>query len=531
MSVATHTSTRALIYCRVSSKRQSREGSGLDSQEYRCRQYAEAKGYAVEAVFPDNVSGGGDFMNRPGMVALLAYMDARAGERFVVIFDDLKRYARDVEFHLALRRVMNERGAVRECLNFNFDDTPEGKFNEIVFAATGELERLQMARQNRQKSIARIEQGYCIQATPPIGFKYARDNGGGKVLAHDEPYASIVREALEGFASGRFGSQSEVKRFLDAQPEFPGRLKDNAIRPQQVRRMLDQIIYAGYVAAPKWGIAMRDGKHEGLISKETFWRIQDRLKERPALPARKDMHADFPLRGAVTCAACGFSLTGGWSKGKKKHYAYYLCHHYGCEERGKSIPVAKLNERFEDLLKSLTPSRPYLAMVKAMFTHCWDAQHSRLVEAMKIYADKARKLDEEIDKTVERMVEVANPRALKAFENRIEALERDKLIALENANKKPEPARPFSEVFEHTLRFLSNPYECWRIGTPLARKMVTRLVFDAPLSYDRNTGCLNTRKSNVFRMLDGKNVLKNKMVEPRGIEPLTFALRTRRSPI
>ena len=39
-------------------------------------------------------------------VALLAYMDARPGERFVGIFDDLKRYARDTEFHLRLRRIM-----------------------------------------------------------------------------------------------------------------------------------------------------------------------------------------------------------------------------------------------------------------------------------------------------------------------------------------------------------------------------------------------------------------------------------------
>ena len=53
--------TKALIYCRVSGKKQTTEGSGLDSQEYRCRQYAKAKGYTVEAVFPDDVSGGGDF--------------------------------------------------------------------------------------------------------------------------------------------------------------------------------------------------------------------------------------------------------------------------------------------------------------------------------------------------------------------------------------------------------------------------------------------------------------------------------------
>lgn len=87
----------ALIYCRVSSTKQKLEGSGLASQEHRCRQYAEGKGYAVEAVFPDDSSGGGDFMKRPGMRAMLAYLDAQKGTPYVVIFDDLKRFARDTE--------------------------------------------------------------------------------------------------------------------------------------------------------------------------------------------------------------------------------------------------------------------------------------------------------------------------------------------------------------------------------------------------------------------------------------------------
>ena len=306
--------SKALIYCRVSGKKQTTEGSGLDSQEYRCRQYAEAKGYHVEAVFPDDVSGGGDFIKRPGMVALLAYMDARTGEHFVVIFDDLKRYARDVEFHLKLRRIMSERGAVRECLNFNFEDTPEGKFNEIISAAAGELERLQMGRQNRQKAMARVEQGYAVRSVPPKGFKYVPAKGGGKVLVHDEPLASIIREALEGFASGRFQSQSEVKRFLESQPDFPKDLPDGSIRQQKVKRLLTQIYYAGYIAMPSWGISIRDAKHEGIVSKETFRRVQERLKERPVQPARKDMSVDFPLRGAITCASCGYSRLPG--KGK-----------------------------------------------------------------------------------------------------------------------------------------------------------------------------------------------------------------------
>jgi len=75
------TPTSALIYCRVSCKKQTAERSGLESQEHRCCQSAEAKGYDVVAVFPDDLSGGGDFIKRHGMVALLSFHDAKPNER------------------------------------------------------------------------------------------------------------------------------------------------------------------------------------------------------------------------------------------------------------------------------------------------------------------------------------------------------------------------------------------------------------------------------------------------------------------
>lgn len=55
------------------------------------------------------------------MVALLSYLDAHPNETFVVIFDDLKRLARDHEFHFKLRAALNAKSASVECLNFNFD--------------------------------------------------------------------------------------------------------------------------------------------------------------------------------------------------------------------------------------------------------------------------------------------------------------------------------------------------------------------------------------------------------------------------
>lgn len=85
---------KAIIYCRVSSQRQVEEGHGNESQEQRCRMYAESQGYKVVKVFPDNGISGGLF-ERPGIQALIKYLDKHSNEKFIIIFDDLSRFARD----------------------------------------------------------------------------------------------------------------------------------------------------------------------------------------------------------------------------------------------------------------------------------------------------------------------------------------------------------------------------------------------------------------------------------------------------
>lgn len=80
--------------------------------------------------------------------------------------------------------------------------------------------------------------------------------------------------------------------------------------------LLTRYVYAEYIEAPNWGITLRKGQHEGLISLTTFDRIQERLKGNAKAPARKDINADFPLRGFVLCNDCGKPLTACWSKGK-----------------------------------------------------------------------------------------------------------------------------------------------------------------------------------------------------------------------
>ena len=117
-----------LVYARVSSIGQASYGHGLESQESRCVADLKSLGVHYDKSFLDSFTGGGDFMRRPAMSKLLAYIDANPHKKFVVVFDDLKRFARDVEFHIKLRAAFKLRGVVLRCPNYNFDESPEGEF-------------------------------------------------------------------------------------------------------------------------------------------------------------------------------------------------------------------------------------------------------------------------------------------------------------------------------------------------------------------------------------------------------------------
>ena len=505
--------TRALVYCRVSSTKQRLEGSGLESQEQRCRAYADEKGYTVEAVFPDDVSGGGDFMRRPGMVALLSYIDAQQGKPYVVIFDDLKRFARDTEFHLKLRREFIKRGANIECLNFRIEDTPEGKFIETVIAAQGELEREQNRRQVVQKMKARVENGFWVFRAP-VGYRYvSASSGGGKVLEPDEVLAPIVRDALEGYASGHLASQAEVQRFLERSPHFPKDKKDGSLRPMTVNRLLKKVVYAGYVEAPKWGVSARKGHHQGLIDFETYQQIQNVLegkKRRPA--ARMDFNEDFPLRGFVACDCCGNAMTGAWSKGKYQHYAYYRCQTRTCEAKGKSVPGAKMEAGFADILKSMQPAKELFELARAMLRDAWNMRLALALGEKKAFQELIDDINRRLENMLDRIVEANNASVVSAYESRIEKLEREKLVLQERIGKSVPPKGRLEDCIELSLSFLSSPWNLWKNGDLAMRHTVLRLAFAEPLRYSQN-GVYETPKfSFPFKYLGKISEAKSEMV-------------------
>ena len=119
----------AVVYCRVSSIKQTIVGTGLDSQEQRCREFARMKNYAVVEVFRDDVSG--SLIDRPGMTAMLAYIrkNKKSGST-VVLIDDVSRLARGLNAHLELRAAIAKAGGILEFPSIEFGEDPDSRLSK-----------------------------------------------------------------------------------------------------------------------------------------------------------------------------------------------------------------------------------------------------------------------------------------------------------------------------------------------------------------------------------------------------------------
>ena len=504
---------RAVIYCRVSAKKQKKVGRGLESQEHLCRQYATSRGYDVLAVFNDDFTGGGDFMNRRGMVGLIEYLESLPEQNVVVIFDDMKRFARDTVFHFLLKDKLKALGATIESPNYRFGDTPEDEFAETVIAAQGQLERKQNRRQTIHKMRARVERGYWV-FWKPMGYEYKKTLEHGKLLHRVEPIASILQEGLEGYASGRFETQAEVKRFFESFPTFP-KNKLGEVTNQRVKDLLTQPVYAGYVQAECWGIGPVKGHHEPLIDYATYKKIQNRLNGKAKVPNRKDLDADFPLRGFVLCGDCEKPLTACWSTSKtKKKHAYYYCFNKDCNRHRESIRRDQLEGDFQKILETVQPAEHIFCAGKAMFKALWHYQSQRSATVAETLKIELRKIDKQIDTMMDRVVEAESSAVITAYEKRIKKLEERKVELNEKTNKTGGSHRPFEEMFELAMGFLANPVKLWHSERLEDKRTVLKLTFGERLAYLRNEGFRTPKTTLSFKVLgdicSGKNEMAHR---------------------
>ena len=348
---------RAVIYSRVSTDAQERDGTSLDTQERACEMLTADRGWTIVRRIRDAASGAA--LEREGLEELRGLL--RDGDADVVVAYAVDRLSRN-QNHIGILFDEFQRAEVRlEFVTERFEDTAVGRFVLAARAFIAEVEREKISERTMRGKAERARGGRIPQAFGRgcYGYVYNRDTGRREI----EPYqALIVRQIFERYAETRsFGAVcSELNRA--SVPAFSG----GQWYPITVRRVLMNECYTGrtvYRRTKRVAVRTNGARRRSRVVEQpveewieipnatpaiiepALWARVQAILDDPARTARRPVaHREYPLRGRIKCQLCSSAMVGQTLQGKGKSYPYYRCRHVyarvsGRQCAGRYIPA------------------------------------------------------------------------------------------------------------------------------------------------------------------------------------------------
>jgi site-specific DNA recombinase len=377
-------SRTAVIYARVSSKDQEREGFSIPAQLELLRTYAATRGFTVAEEFIDvetaKQAGRGAF----GRMIAHAKQNVMCRDILVEKTDRLYRNFKDYV-------TIDELGADIHLVKENVILSPTSRSSEKfmhgikVLMAKNYIDNLseEVRKGLRQKASEGLWPTFA-----PIGYSNVIAADGKRVIVPDAELAPVVRRLFEQYATAKF-SLKEVAKLARADG-LAYRMSGNPIPTSTVHRILRKRVYCGDY---DYNGVTYAGKYEAIISKELWQQVQDVLDGRHAKRPKKRTH-DFAFSGLITCGHCGCAMVG---EIKKRRYVYYHCTGYKgkCAEPYTREEV--LEKAFTGLLKGISFSEDVLTWVmKALRESHRDEKHFHDEAIVKLQREH-RRLQDRID--------------------------------------------------------------------------------------------------------------------------------------
>ena len=298
---------KAALYIRVSTQEQV-ENYSIESQKERLEAFCKSKDWNVHDIYIDGGYSGAS-LDRPGLQKMLRDLN-KIDAVVVYKLDRLSRSQRDtlslIEEHFLVNNV--DFVSITETLDTS---TPFGKAMIGILSVFAQLERETIAERMRMGHIKRAENGLRGMGGDydPAGYKRIDGN-----LVIREEEANHIQRAFDLYEQTH--SITQVQAIL----------KEEGYSVWRFRRYRDILSNELYIGNVKFAGKTYKGKHDAIINKSQFERVQyllERHKGRNAHRAKNSL-----LTGLVKCSSCDesyVSYSTGISKKNKIRYYYYMC--------------------------------------------------------------------------------------------------------------------------------------------------------------------------------------------------------------
>jgi site-specific DNA recombinase len=343
----------AVLYLRVSSEEQV-DNFSLTTQEEICRREALHRGYEIAQIFREEGKSAKNIIGRPTLLEMITYCRKNKKDISAVFVYRLDRLSRQTSDYLALRKKFYEMNITIVSASEPTGNTATDRFVETMFANFAQFDNDVRSERTKNGLRARYLSGLCT-GKPPLGY-ILQD---GYAVKDGESFDKM-KKAWDLMATGT-KSLSEMAKIMN---EWGLRKivsgKEYKLRAQTVDRLFRHKFYTGVLTSNKYTEEPK-GQHIAMITEEQYFKVQAIIDGRNrcgmTIGKRLKDNPDFPLRRSIKCGKCGGALSGGWSKGRSKKYAYYVC-----KSRcgAPSIAVKKLNDSLIGFLKSISPTKRQL---------------------------------------------------------------------------------------------------------------------------------------------------------------------------
>lgn len=302
---------QVVLYARVSSKDQEKEGFSIPAQLRLLREYANNKGFLIAHEFTDVETA--KESGRTNFGEMLGYLKKHALVCRTILVEKTDRLYRNIKDYAIVDELGVEVHLVKENEIISRDSRSSEQFVHGINVLMARNYSLNLGEETLKGMTEKARAG-IYPSCAPVGYRNADGASGKRVIVADPDAAPVITELFGRFATGRYSLKALVKELSGEGLTLRGRKLYSSVVHQILRKRL-------YTGDFDWDGTTYEGSHEPLVAREVWQRVQELLDARAKSKTRKVKH-DFAFTGLVRCGHCGCMLVG---EIKKERYVYYHC--------------------------------------------------------------------------------------------------------------------------------------------------------------------------------------------------------------
>jgi site-specific DNA recombinase len=508
----------AVIYTRVSTDEQAKNGLSLKGQEDAAREYCRRAGLGVAEVFCD-AGESAKTANRPKLIASIAYCEEHFKDVDYYLVWKMDRLARNALDTAVIDASLQKLGIQLRSVTEPITDSPIGSLTKTMLAGFAQFDNDVRAERSSNGIRRRIEEGGWPHMAP-LGYKNYTDSLRRPTLIQTEQ-ASVIGKWLREYLKGGYSlrDMNQLAWDMGIRSKVGKRLSY-----QQTINMLRNPAYAGLVMS-KMLESPVEGLHDGLISLTEHEEVIDKLDNRSNAKHGVSAPNEWPLRSSfVKCADCGESVTGSAPKGRTKNYPIYHCPHCRAKVVGHRVSVSKdiMHSQFEALLEMVTPSEATLKLFRHQVVKKWQESH-------KEYRKQQQQLQIELETLKDRKQRIITlfidgELTLDEKAEQSNKIDSDILRTDLKLNEANGETVSTEVLIDFGINMIQNASKLWRVASELERQRLQTAIFPEGLTYDFVKGFGTVKIGELYEVIQEFEAKSSSVVGVDGVEPSTKRL-------